>query len=62
MKVEDEKMESQIIHLKRVTYHLKNKENNYTIETIFDQYGNKFWIFETVKEVDEDTVTKENNI
>ena len=33
-----------------------------TIETKFDQYGNKFSMLETVKEVDEKTVTKENNI
>ena len=36
---------------------LENKENNSTIETNFDQYGNK-----AVKEVDEETVTRENDI
>ena len=38
------------------------KENNSTIETKFHQYGNKVSMFEPVKEVDEETVTKENNI
>ena len=38
------------------------KENNYTIETKLDQYGNKVSMFETVEEVGEDTVTKEKNI
>ena len=37
------------------------KENNYTIETKFNQYGNKISIFETVKEVDWEIVTKDNN-
>ena len=29
---------------------------------MFDQYGNKASMFETVNEVDKETVTKENNI
>ena len=41
---------------------LKKTENNSTIETKFDQCGNKVSMYETVKEVDKDTVTKENNI
>ena len=31
----------------------------YTIETKFDQYGNKVSMFETVNEVDAEIVTKE---
>ena len=38
------------------------KEVNSTIETKYDKYGNKFSMFETVKEVDEETVTKKKNI
>ena len=43
------------------TIYLK-KENNSTIETKFDKYGNKVTIIENVKEVDEGTATKEDNI
>ena len=32
------------------------------IEETFDKYGNKVSMFENVKEVDEDEVTKEENI
>ena len=38
-------MESQIIHLKKELHIIKKKENNYAIETIFDQYGNKVSMF-----------------
>ena len=38
------------------------KEKNSTIETNFDQYSNKVLMFQTVKGVDEETVTKYNNI
>ena len=62
MKVEYEKMERQIIHLNQDLHTIENKENNSTIETKFDQYGNKVSMFETVEEVGEDTVTKEENI
>ena len=55
-------MERQIIHLKMSYTPLKKKENNYTIETKFYQYGNKVAMFETINKVDEETVTKENNI
>ena len=55
-------MERQIIHLKMSYTPLKKKENNYTIDTKFDQHGNKVSIFETVEEVDEETVTRYNNI
>ena len=43
---------------KRATYHFKN-ENNSIIAPNFYQHGNKVWMFETLKEVDEETVTKE---
>ena len=33
-----------------------------TVETNFDQYGNRVLKFETLNEVDEETVTKEKNI
>ena len=53
------KKEKQIIHLKEELHIIfLKRENNYTIKTKFDQYCNKFSIFETVKEVDEETVTK----
>ena len=55
-------MERQIIHLNNSYIPFKNKkENNSTIEKKFGQYGNKVSMSETLKEVDEDTVTKENN-
>ena len=57
------KKEKQIIHLKEELHIIfLKRENNYTIKTKFDQYCNKFSIFETVKEVDEETVTKQDNI
>ena len=37
----------------------KKKENNSTIEKI-DKHGNKVSMYETVKEVDEDTIKREN--
>ena len=40
----------------------KEKGNKYTTETKLYQYVNKVSMFEIVKEVDEKTVTKENNI
>ena len=46
------------ILIKRVTHHLKKEENS-IIEGKLDQYGNIVPIVETVKEVDEETVTKE---
>ena len=49
MKVEYEKMERQIIHLNQDLHTIGNKENNSTIETKFDQYGNKVSMFETLK-------------
>ena len=54
-------MERQIINLKK-SYIPFKKEKNYIIERKFDQYGNIVSMFETGKEVDEETVTKENNI
>ena len=36
------------------------KENNSTIDTKFNKYGNKVSMFETVKELGGETVTKEN--
>ena len=55
-------MERQIIHLNNSYIPFKNKkEKNSTIEKKFGQYGNKVSMSETLKEVDEDTVTKENN-
>ena len=51
-------MERQIINLKNIYIPLIKS----TIETKYDKYGNKVSIFETVKEVYEETVTKDNNI
>ena len=62
LKVENENMEIQIIHIKKQLHTIKKKENNFTIEKIFDQDGNKVSMFETVQEVDEEIVTKESNI
>ena len=55
-------MVRQIIHLKKEVHTIKNKKvNNSTIETKFDQCGNKVLIFETIKEVDGETVTKDKS-
>ena len=51
-----------IIHLKKELPTVKKKKNNSTIQTKFYQYGNKVSMFETVKEVDEQIVTKDKNI
>ena len=40
---------------------IKKKEKNYIIETKFDKNGNKVSMYETVEEVDEKTITKENS-
>ena len=45
-----------------VTYHYEKKGNNSNIDKKNYQCGNKASMFETVKEVDENIVTKENNI
>ena len=45
---------------KRIPYNNKEKENNSTIEKNFDKYGNKFSIYDTVKEVDVETITSTN--
>ena len=47
-------------HLKRLHSIIKKKENSSTIETKLNKYGNKVSMYETVKEVDEETITKEN--
>ena len=62
MKVEYEKMERQIIHLNQDLHTIGNKENISTIETKFDQYGNKVSMFETLKKSEWEIVTKDNNI
>ena len=54
-------MEKQIIYLKKELHTIK-KENNSTIEKKNYLYGNKVSMFDTVNQVDEETVTKENNI
>ena len=43
-------------------YHKKEEGENFTIETRFDKFDNKFAMLEASKKVDEDKVTKENNI
>ena len=59
LKVDDKKIEEiNYSSKKRVTYNLKGTINTTTTETKFYQYGNKVSIFETVKEVDEETVNK----
>ena len=55
-------MARQTIHLKKSYTPLNKKENNSTIETKFDQYGNKVSMFETLKKSEWEIVTKDNNI
>ena len=38
----------------------KIKENNSTIETKYDKHENKVSMYETLKELDEEIITKEN--
>ena len=38
----------------------KKKENNSTIDKRYDKHGNNVLMYETVKEIDEETITKEN--
>ena len=61
LKVENGKMEKHIIYLKKELHTIK-KENNSTIEKKNYLYGNKVSMFDTVNQVDEETVPKENNI
>ena len=52
-----------IVYLKKELNTIKtSREKNYTIKTKLDQYGNWVLIFEAVKDVDEEIVTKEINI
>ena len=62
MKIENEKLQRQIIHLMKELRNNKKRENNSTLDIYFNQYGNTFSMFENIKEVDEETVTKENTI
>ena len=54
--------ERQTIYLKKSYIQFKKQENNFTIGTKFDKYGNKVSMFERVKEVDDKKFTKEKNI
>ena len=39
---------------------IKKKENNSTIEKKYYKHGNKVSVYDTVKDVDADKITKEN--
>ena len=52
--------ESIKILIKKQLNTTKKKEKNYTIETKYDKDGNKVSMFETVKEVDEEKMTKQH--
>ena len=56
MRVRKRKFSSKKKQLHTIT---KKKEKNSTIDNFFDKHGNKFLMYETVKEVDEETITKE---
>ena len=63
LELDNEKMEKQIIHLKKELYTIKKRKvKKYTIETKFDKFGNKVSMLETSNEADYEKVTKENNI
>ena len=63
LKLNNEKLEKQIIRLKKELHTRKKKKiNNSTIETKFENSDNKVSMLENSNEVDEDKVTKENNI
>ena len=62
-KLENEKIEQKIIHLNKQLHTIKNnKVENSTIQTKFDKFGNIFSMLETSNKVDEEKITKENNI
>ena len=59
MKISNEGMKSKNFHLKKKFNKIaKKREDNSTIETKFDKHGNKASMYETVKEVDEEKITK----
>ena len=63
MKLENEKIEQQIIHLKKELHAIKKKRvKQSTIETKFYKFGNKVSMFETLNKVDKEKVTIEKNI
>ena len=51
-------MKGEILIFKIVTDHNKKEKNNYTIEKKSHKYSDKVSMSETVKEVDEETITK----
>ena len=61
IKFKNEKQKDTLfIILKKNT--IKKREKNSTIETKYDKYSNEVSLFETVKKLNEEKVTKENNI
>ena len=61
MKVENEKTERIIIHREKNYIPLKNRKLILPFD-FFNQYGNTVSMFENLRKVDEETVTKEKNI
>ena len=49
MKYDNEKIDRQIIRLKKELHTILKRGNNSTIETKFDKYGNKVSMFEHLK-------------
>ena len=63
LKLNSEKMEKQIICLKKELHNRKKKKiKSSIIETKFDKFGNKVSMCETSNEVDEVKLTKDHNI
>ena len=56
----NEGTKKEISQLRKELYTIKKERENSTIETIYDKNGNTVSMHETVKEVDEYTVTKGN--
>ena len=62
MKVENGKMERPITYLKNSYISFKKRRKRIRPLILIDKYGNRVSMFETIKKVDEETVTKEKNI
>ena len=55
-------MEKQISHTKKELHNIKNRKEKSTIETEFDKNDNKISMLKNSNELDEEKVTKDNNI
>ena len=62
LKLNNENMEKQFFRLKKELHIIKRGGVTSTIETKFDKFFKKVSMLETSNEIDEEKVTKDNNI